>query len=165
MFPFWARRTGLDPPEPGPGLQFHRRHHCASHCRRLYPYRSWPSGHPRPPLLDTVRGAVPRDCRWAPDPWVCGCVLCTCLPLHETKAFRPGKEGDPVLSRSIWSLRAHGAWSAGHLLLRRCGGGPGLHCGELLHNAGREQRQNSFLSSLPLLARCHGGPPAWAPGS
>ena len=26
-------------------------------------------------------------------------------PLAETKAFRPGKEGDPVLSRSIWSYK------------------------------------------------------------
>jgi FHS family L-fucose permease-like MFS transporter len=26
-------------------------------------------------------------------------------PLAETKAFRPGKEGDPILSRSIWSYK------------------------------------------------------------
>ncbi len=73
----------------------------------------------------------------------------------------PRQGGRPGTEPQHLELRAHGAWSAGHLLLRGRGSGPGLDCGELLQTQGMSSAQNGFLPGLALLARRHGGPPAW----
>ncbi len=85
--------------------------------------------------------------------------------VEQTQAFRPGKEGDPILSRSIWSY-GHTVLGA-HRHLPVCGrrSGPGFDCGELLQAAGYQHRSHSIVPGFALLVRRAGGPFARAPAS
>ena len=98
-----ARRQRFDPPEPGTGLQFHRRDDCADYRRRLTSLPIWAHRPPRRALRTRFVDLI----RIAGGLLILGIAvaLAHLPPIIETQAFRPGKEGDPVLSRSIWSYR------------------------------------------------------------
>ena len=77
---------------------------CSAGCGRLHSDRSGKAGH--------AKAALPTRCagRISPLPPDCFCLAlrsrsCICRTLQQTQAFRPAKEGDPILSRSIWGYR------------------------------------------------------------
>ncbi len=70
--------------------------------------------------------------------------------VSQTQEFRPAKEGDPILGRSIWSYRHTVLGRGRHLPLCRRRGGTGIDRGELLQDAGRGQRRRPHRSCVSL---------------
>ncbi len=55
-------------------------------------------------------------------------------PIAQTQAFRPAKEGDPILSRSIWSYKHTVLGAIGIFFYVGVEVGLGFDCGELLQD-------------------------------
>ena len=83
---------------------------------------------------------------------------------HQTQAFRPAKEGDPILSRSIWSYKHTVLGAVGIFLYVGVEVGLASIAVNYFKTQGDEQRQDRFVPGLALLGRRAGWPSARRPG-
>ena len=151
-----AQRAGS--PHPGAGPELARRHHRAACVAGAYiltdPAALSDQGRPWPTRCAALHGH-------------CGRLLILGLPvmfLHlphitQTQEFRPGKEGDPVLSRSIWSYRhtVLAAVESSSTSASKSAWPPSLN---YFKTQGVRQPQDRFVPGRPLLGRRAGRPSA-----
>ena len=91
------------PPHPGAGPQLAGWNDRSADRRRLHPDRSRAGGHQGRRRQHRAR-TLSRHCRRIADPGSDGCIPASSAH-HADPGIPPGREGDPVLSRSIWSFR------------------------------------------------------------
>ena len=80
-------------------------------------------------------------------------VIFSHLPAITWRALREGCRPGPGCNAQHLELPAYGAGGAGHLLLRRRGGGAGVDCGELFQIAGHGLAQDGVIPGVALLGR------------